>query len=632
MAALVSALDAHTPTQLGENMNPEFGWSNDLQEKILQLTFQLTRTDNKQTLENLSNIYSDLITTVYNKNNIEHFTVLFKIMLHTRDIISGKGEYTLFYNLLLGTIKVSLSSTDKVFSEQLNNLINKTIHSLIYLENKEHPYGTWKDLKYLLNVIRDGLPATDVTKLEVFKYIIQLYVNQINTDIDNLDKHLLDNSALNISLVGRWCPREKSKKFGWIAKYIAFALNPRWINTANTNSSKQKATKKCLEFYRQRVARLNASLETVQIKQCNQEWSNIDFNKEVTSVTMARQKKAFLYVDKKGEKRGYNLDRKKCADNFNNYLSECFKGEKNIKAARVSIVDMVKEAINLGRIYGSPSEKMALNLQWEEAGKLLEQLSNFIALVDTSGSMEVDNCNPLNAAIGLGIRVAEKSKLGKRVLTFNNSPQWIDLDPYDNIIDMCKRLKSDNSWGMNTDFRKAMKLIADACLKKNLTPQDVEDLVLVVFSDMQIDAADKNSSTLHEYVDDLFRETGMKSKYKVPFKAPHMLYWNLRSTGGFPALSTKKNISMLSGFSPVLLNSFCEKGIECLQECTPWNILNEQLQHERYSWCDRYIEDLLSMNKDDKQELKDLEEDPELVTIDEPLPTVAENSSKGWFW
>ena len=37
MAALVSALDAHTPKQVGENMNLEFGWSNDFREKILEL-------------------------------------------------------------------------------------------------------------------------------------------------------------------------------------------------------------------------------------------------------------------------------------------------------------------------------------------------------------------------------------------------------------------------------------------------------------------------------------------------------------------------------------------------------------------------------------------------------------------
>ena len=51
-------------------------------------------------------------------------------------------------------------------------------------------------------------------------------------------------------------------------------------------------------------------------------------------------------------------------------------------------------------------------------------------MVDTSGSMEDENCVPLYTAIGLGCCIAEKSKLGKRVLTFSNNPSWINLEKY----------------------------------------------------------------------------------------------------------------------------------------------------------------------------------------------------------
>ena len=44
-------------------------------------------------------------------------------------------------------------------------------------------------------------------------------------------------------------------------------------------------------------------------------------------------------------------------------------------------------------------------------------------------------------------------------------------------------------------------------------------------------------------------------------KAPHIVFWNLRKTTGFPSLSTDQNVSMLSGFSPALLYVFCEKGV-----------------------------------------------------------------------
>jgi hypothetical protein len=40
---------------------------------------------------------------------------------------------------------------------------------------------------------------------------------------------------------------------------------------------------------------------------------------------------------------------------------------------------------------------------------------------------------------------------------------------------------------------------------------------------------------------------------------------------------------MMSGFSPALLNIFCEQGITALQACTPWSMLEETLENERYT-------------------------------------------------
>jgi hypothetical protein len=68
-----------------------------------------------------------------------------------------------------------------------------------------------------------------------------------------------------------------------------------------------------------------------------------------------------------------------------------------------------------------------------------------------------------------------------------------------------------------------------------------------------------------------------------PYKPPHILFWNLRSSGGFPALSNQSNCSMVSGFSPTLLNLFCDKGLASLQAYTPWSILEKTLENERYT-------------------------------------------------
>jgi len=40
---------------------------------------------------------------------------------------------------------------------------------------------------------------------------------------------------------------------------------------------------------------------------------------------------------------------------------------------------------------------------------------------------------------------------------------------------------------------------------------------------------------------------------------------------------------MMSGFSPSLLNLFCDQGLEALQSCTPWSLLMKSLENERYA-------------------------------------------------
>jgi len=56
----------------------------------------------------------------------------------------------------------------------------------------------------------------------------------------------------------------------------------------------------------------------------------------------------------------------------------------------------------------------------------------------------------------------------------------------------------------------------------------------------------------------------------------------LRSTGGFPTMSNQPNVSMMAGFSSALLNQFCDKGLDALQSCTPWSVLEQGLENERY--------------------------------------------------
>lgn len=563
MSLFVSALDYFTPSQIGENGSTEYTWSNSIRERIVQLSFQLTRTrDSTQLSTQLNKLLNDLhnahkASTILHEVYIEYMSILYRMIAHTRDIVDGKGEYTLSYMLL------------DVW-HKFNPLLAKNALKLFVTSNnpETHPYGSWKDIKYLYGKKVDP---------ELMCFAVNLLINQLKQDA----------TSENPSLAAKWVPREKSH-FGDLFTELATRYFSHYLDTAKTDETKRKAVIKAKMDFRKLISSLNKKLDTVQIKQCANEWSSIDPENQ-TSITMHKQKRAFLNIDKKGQQRSTSEDRIACAKKFEEYAKKAQKGEAEIKGKRIGLNDFTKEAINLiARLQTTGSEAAILNAQWLDNSKQTGALGKMIAMVDVSGSMEGD---PMNAAIALGIRVAEKSLLGKRIMTFSASPTWVNLDGQDTFIDMVRTIKCAD-WGMNTNFAAALKMILDAIVSQKLKPEDVEDMVLAIFSDMQIDAADRTSTSLMDSIEKTYAAAGNRLWGK-PFKPPHILFWNLRSTSGFPTLSTQKNTSMMSGFSPALLNLFCEEGLEALQSCTPWSLLVKSLDNERYKILDKYIREIL---------------------------------------
>jgi hypothetical protein len=92
--------------------------------------------------------------------------------------------------------------------------------------------------------------------------------------------------------------------------------------------------------------------------------------------------------------------------------------------------------------------------------------------------------------------------------------------------------------------------------------------------------------TLYENISNKFHKAGMRSKFGVAYPVPHILFWNLRKTNGFPVLSTQKNVTMMSGYSSALLNVLSDKGMEGLKEFTPAKMLMDLLDNDRYSILD----------------------------------------------
>ena len=558
MAALIGALDNYTSKQIGENGHFENAWSTDVRERILQLSFQFTRTKDYASLAwPTAKLINELQTEYKNgailkEVYVEYMVLLYKMIGQTRDIIDGKGEYSLSYMLLNTWASVNL------------DLAKFALKQFVMNDNPDvHPYGSWKDIKYLYKYSH----GTDA----LVSYGIQLANEQLRKDVE----------SENPSLLGKWVPREKSQ-FAGLFSLMATDYFSNYLVTAKTEQSKTKALLKAKMDYRKVISNLNKKLDTAQIKQCACQWINLVPEKQ-TSITMHKQKQAFLNLKKNGEQRSVLDDRIKCAEKFTEYAAKASRNEVKIKGKRIGLNDFTKEALNI-ITYNKKNgpEAQILNAQWTNNSLQTGALGKMIAMVDVSGSMDGD---PMNAAIALGIRIAEKSMLGKRVLTFSASPTWINVEKCDNFVEMVDVIKHDSNWGMNTNFYAALNMILDSIVLNKLKPDDVEDMVLAIFSDMQIDDAHDSKSgnmeTMMDRIERRYAEEGTKLWGK-PFKAPHILFWNLRSTSGFPALSLQKNASMMSGFSPALLNLFCEQGLTALQSCTPWSLFQKSLDNPRY--------------------------------------------------
>ena len=562
MAAIINALDNCTPTQIGDNCHTEYGWSNNMQEKILQFSFQTTRTTDAL-VSGLRFRLADMIGSLKNiitSGSIPerelargHLSVLYKMIGHTRDIVDGKGECTLTYMMIF------------TWYEFYPELALFALKCMVDLGDKSiHQYGSWKDIKYFCQYCKNhGVFENH----ELIEYAIELTNAQLKSDYETVIY-----GGNDISLVAKWIPRENST-FGWLNEHLAVAYY-QYLETAKTQDSVDRAVLKSKMEYRKLLSWLNKHLDTLQIKQCGHMWSKINFD-NVTSISLTKQKKAFQNIKQNGEVRYEdNQDRITCAKLFNAHIQTAIESGAEVKGRRVSMVDFTKQALSLLR-HHNQVEFDLLNSQWRDNGSLNGCFGKMIAMVDVSSPMDGD---PLCAAIALGIRIAEKSALGKRIMTFGAKPSWVNLEGYDDFVSQVNVIRN-AEWGMNTNFYSALDTILSAIILNKMPPEDVQDMVLVVLSDMQMDAGDKQ--VLYDSMKEKYEVAGIRA-YGKPYKPPHILFWNLKSTSGFPSLSTQTNCSMMSGFSPVLLNSFCDQGITALQACTPWSVLEKNLENERY--------------------------------------------------
>ena len=375
MASLISA----TKKQFNENGHVEYGWEDKLTGKIVQYFFQLVRMNDTTKMEKILN--DILLGIKHNEfSNMKNFVHLYKLIGQTRDIIAGKGEQDLAFMQLWVWWQHYPKLAEYAFEQMV--VLNGNINS--------HPYGSWKDIKYWCRYVKKRSGNGNHPLIEK---ALTIAIVQLNRDLE-----IYRGGSTNkkkISLISRWLPREKSS-FGWVFKKMALKMYGSFLDTAQTSEQIQKAKLKAYITLKKQLVMLSSSIDTPQIKMCDNRWSELEFN-NVTTQTLRKNRRSIMNLNKDNTTRSKKKDRKTCAENYyaHREASKVDPKRHKIHGKQANVYEFVKDAMELKRtLLPQVTEEIRDNLNNQIDSINLQWLSNktnnrlkrrpIISVVDTS--------------------------------------------------------------------------------------------------------------------------------------------------------------------------------------------------------------------------------------------------------
>ena len=150
---LIQNLDNTANLQRGENDHVEVEWSTyDVKELFTQYYFQLVRSKDLTKQREMYIKLLKLILSIENKfERVIFLHMVYKLVAQTRDIVDGKGEYSLSYMMIeVWSNLSSIIDNNMLTNNNCTALANNLFVHMVKFSDDKHPYGSWKDVKYYL--------------------------------------------------------------------------------------------------------------------------------------------------------------------------------------------------------------------------------------------------------------------------------------------------------------------------------------------------------------------------------------------------------------------------------------------------------------------------------------------------
>jgi hypothetical protein len=283
------------------------------------------------------------------------------------------------------------------------------------------------------------------------------------------------------------------------------------------------------------------------------------------------------------------------------------------KTPHIQVNEYVKSAIKIIGQNDDSTKQVECNLlnsMWKQNGKYNQPLRPMVAMVDTSLSMLKNDA--LFFALGLGIRVAEKNAyFGKQIMTFGKISKWHNLEHCEDFVTTVKEITRPNNkdniipnslyLDEYSNLYDGIDKLLETIVETKMPEKHVAEMGIVIFSNMKF-IKEKNQVedfiTVYEAIKRKYENAGQKAINKA-YTLPHIIFWNMESTHGFPCLSIHPNVTMISGNNPKLLNLFQDKDgkMYCSEtyhpNITPFSKMKESLKNVRYKCLEEEIVKML---------------------------------------
>ncbi len=476
---------------------------------------------------------------------------LLVLAFQTRDVRGGKGERTLFYNLLSAIYRTKPT------------LVHEFVHLIPH-------YGSWFDMWEVYKKCRGLI-------LVILKCVKKQYAEDY--------RNYMNKTYEKMSLLSKWLPREHSKSYPGLADTFA---NHLFSEVQNPRARLMK--------YRKQVSQMNKALKTVEINMCGGTWAEI-IPKNVPGRNMKLHKRAFLNLQKGKDAIRFpdNEDRNACREHFLEYIASLKKGTVKAKGANVVFPHEIVEELMMKAM--DTDETDILQGLWDSIREETMKLGGFrrmVPMCDFSGSMD-GLPKMISASLGLLLSEVNHPAFRDAILTFDSNPSWMTFAKDESLYAKVKQIRhSTLGLGMSTDFHKAcmaiLKKMVDHKVPVGEEPED-----LIVLTDMgwddASDTATKNpyrarnesrKKFILEEIQQRFQEEGEKLwGAGQGWKVPRIIVWNLRAEfKDFQAKATTPGVLTLSGWSPAVLKALQTGNVDTVTPMTGLRILLDDPRYD----------------------------------------------------